>query len=148
MNLIKISIIIFVYALYGFVLADDGLKENFSKVQMNINEDNYIIFEEECLIVCNRETDEYLVEITPENELYIRSRKINLSNEERELVRDYYLAQRTGQLAAALTAAGIGHDELHPIEVRMEEAFINLVQRQNEFLTAAEKSTTLSEGAA
>ncbi|MCB9058141.1 MAG: hypothetical protein H6627_06205 [Calditrichae bacterium] len=95
MNLIKISIIIFVFALYGFVLADDGLKENFSKVQMNINEDNYIIFEEECLIVCNRETDEYLVEITPENELYIRSRKISLSNEERELVRDYYLAQRT-----------------------------------------------------
>ena len=57
------------------------------------------------------------------------------------------LAQRTGQLAAALTAAGIGHDELHPIEVRMEEAFINLVQRQNEFLSDAEKPTTLSEGA-
>ncbi len=40
------------------------------------------------------------------------------------------LLPRTAQIADALAAAGITYDELRPIEVRMEEAFINLVQRQ------------------
>lgn len=41
------------------------------------------------------------------------------------------LAQRTGEVAAILAAANVGYDELRPIEVRMEEAFINLIQRQS-----------------
>lgn len=41
------------------------------------------------------------------------------------------LAQRTGEVATALAAANVGYDELRPIEVRMEEAFINLIQRQS-----------------
>ncbi|MDR3573543.1 MAG: ABC transporter ATP-binding protein [Anaerolineaceae bacterium] len=40
------------------------------------------------------------------------------------------IAVRKPQIDAALDAAGIGHNELRPIEMRMEEAFISLVQRQ------------------
>jgi ABC-2 type transport system ATP-binding protein len=37
---------------------------------------------------------------------------------------------RKPHIEAALAGAGISHSELRPIETRMEEAFINLVQRQ------------------
>ena len=37
---------------------------------------------------------------------------------------------RTGQIEAALSAQGIGHDGVRRIEVRMEEAFISLIRRQ------------------
>jgi ABC-2 type transport system ATP-binding protein len=40
--------------------------------------------------------------------------------------------QRKPQLEAALAAAGIQHDELREIEMRMEEAFISLVRRQGQ----------------
>jgi ABC-2 type transport system ATP-binding protein len=40
------------------------------------------------------------------------------------------VARRQPQIEAALLGAGISHSELRPIEVRMEEAFISLVQRQ------------------
>ncbi|HVO41630.1 MAG TPA: ABC transporter ATP-binding protein, partial [Aggregatilineales bacterium] len=40
------------------------------------------------------------------------------------------VAQRKPQIEAALAAQGITHDEFREIEVRMEEAFISLVQRQ------------------
>ncbi len=39
---------------------------------------------------------------------------------------------RKPQIDAALAAAGIAHDELREIEVRMEEAYIGLVRRQAE----------------
>ncbi len=42
------------------------------------------------------------------------------------------LAQRKPEIEAALATAGIAHDELRPIEIRMEEAFISLVQRQSD----------------
>jgi hypothetical protein len=42
------------------------------------------------------------------------------------------VAQRKPQLEAALAAAGIQHDELREIEMRMEEAFISLVRRQGQ----------------
>jgi len=38
---------------------------------------------------------------------------------------------RKSQIEAALAAEGIGHDALREIEIRMEEAFISLVQRQS-----------------
>jgi ABC-2 type transport system ATP-binding protein len=38
--------------------------------------------------------------------------------------------RRKPQIEAALAAAGIQHDEIREIEVRMEEAFISLVRRQ------------------
>ena len=38
--------------------------------------------------------------------------------------------QRKPQLEAALAAQGVSHDEIRQIEVRMEEAFISLVKRQ------------------
>ena len=41
------------------------------------------------------------------------------------------VARRKPQIEAALAAQGISHNELRQIEVRMEEAFISLVQRQN-----------------
>lgn len=40
--------------------------------------------------------------------------------------------RRAGQIAAALAAHGIAHDEIRQIETRMEEAFISLVRRQAE----------------
>jgi len=40
--------------------------------------------------------------------------------------------QRKPEIEAALTAEGIAHDDLREIEVRMEEAFISLVQRQTD----------------
>lgn len=55
------------------------------------------------------------------------------------------LAVRTPQVAAALSAAGITYDELRPIEVRMEEAFINLVQRQAALAAAQADAATAEE---
>ena len=51
------------------------------------------------------------------------------------------LAQRTGEVATALAAANVGYDELRPIEVRMEEAFINLIQRQSTLAANADEQT-------
>ncbi|HSB00178.1 MAG TPA: ABC transporter ATP-binding protein [Anaerolineales bacterium] len=39
-------------------------------------------------------------------------------------------ARRTPEIAAALAAREIGHDDIHRIEVRMEEAFISLIRQQ------------------
>jgi ABC-2 type transport system ATP-binding protein len=41
-------------------------------------------------------------------------------------------ARRVPEIAAALEARGISHDEIRPIEVRMEEAFISLIRRQTQ----------------
>ncbi len=43
--------------------------------------------------------------------------------------------RRKAQIEAALAAAGIAHDELREIEVRMEEAFISLVGKQTALAT-------------
>jgi ABC-2 type transport system ATP-binding protein len=56
------------------------------------------------------------------------------------------LAQRKVQIEAALSAAGISHNELRPIETRMEEAFISLVQRQK--LLAQDQQPETAGGAA
>ncbi len=48
--------------------------------------------------------------------------------------------RRKAQIEAALAAAGIAHDELREIEVRMEEAFISLVGKQTAL--AAHRSET------
>jgi ABC-2 type transport system ATP-binding protein len=42
------------------------------------------------------------------------------------------VARRKPEVEAALTSQGIAHDALREVEVRMEEAFINLVRRQEE----------------
>ena len=49
-------------------------------------------------------------------------------------------ARRKAQIEAAMAAAGIAHDELREIEVRMEEAFISLVGKQTAM--AAHQSET------
>jgi ABC-2 type transport system ATP-binding protein len=48
------------------------------------------------------------------------------------------VTRRGPQIEAALAEAGIAHNELRPIEVRMEEAFISLVQRQNQIAAEAD----------
>jgi ABC-2 type transport system ATP-binding protein len=50
------------------------------------------------------------------------------------------VAQRKPQIAAALAAQNITHDEIREIEVRMEEAYISLVHRQA--LAAPERRAT------
>jgi multidrug efflux pump subunit AcrA (membrane-fusion protein) len=54
------------------------------------------------------------------------------------------VAVRTPSLTAALSAAGVVYDELRPIEVRMEEAFINLVQRQAALAAEQPQSTLIN----
>jgi hypothetical protein len=46
--------------------------------------------------------------------------------------------RRKPEIEARLAADGIAHNELRPVEVRMEEAFISLVQRQNQLETNAQ----------
>jgi ABC-2 type transport system ATP-binding protein len=41
-------------------------------------------------------------------------------------------SRRRSEIAAALTARGIQHDEIRKIEVRMEEAFISLIRKQKQ----------------
>lgn len=89
------SILIFLLFASTMLIADDGIKEKFEKIQMNINSENYLIFEDDALIICDRNTDEYLVEITPQFELYIRSKKITMDSDQQDLLEDYYYAQRT-----------------------------------------------------
>ncbi|MEP7284981.1 MAG: ABC transporter ATP-binding protein [Chloroflexota bacterium] len=48
------------------------------------------------------------------------------------------VATRVPQLEAALAAQGITYDPLHEIEVRMEEAFISLVERQTDRVNEAQ----------
>ncbi|MCL4560626.1 MAG: ABC transporter ATP-binding protein [Chloroflexi bacterium] len=38
--------------------------------------------------------------------------------------------RRKNEISTALSAQGIAHDEIHPVEVRMEEAFISLIRRE------------------
>jgi ABC-2 type transport system ATP-binding protein len=52
------------------------------------------------------------------------------------------IPRRKAEIGAALASAGITHDDLREIEVRMEEAFISLVQRQTRITEAAEAAPT------
>ena len=92
MKIAKISFL-FIFLLINFGIAEDGMKEKFKNVQMNINDQNYIIFEDDDLIVCDRDTDKYLVEITANNDLYVESKKIVLNSRQKRLVQEYYEAQ-------------------------------------------------------
>lgn len=71
----------------------EGENQKFDKVEMDINRDNYILFENESLVLCDRDNDEYLMEISPDIELYVRSHKISISEYQQELLEDYYIAQ-------------------------------------------------------
>ncbi|KAA3615025.1 MAG: hypothetical protein D8M58_11275 [Calditrichaeota bacterium] len=93
----KVATILFLFCLIiipGIMFAEDGMKAKFHDVQMNINDDNYIVFEDETLIICDRQSDKYLIEITPEIDLYIESNKVSLNSNQRSLLRDYYEAQQ------------------------------------------------------
>ena len=60
----KISTVVILFVCFYFqcVIADDGKKQMFTHVEMNINNDNYILFEDNSLIVCDRYNDEYIVD--------------------------------------------------------------------------------------
>jgi ABC-2 type transport system ATP-binding protein len=58
------------------------------------------------------------------------------------------LARRKVQIEVALSAAGISHNELRPIETRMEEAFISLVQRQKLLAAQAQDRQPETSGGA
>jgi hypothetical protein len=55
--------------------------------------------------------------------------------------------RRKPEIEAGLAAEGIAHNELRPVDVRMEEAFISLVQRQNR-LEADTQAQSLTQGGA
>jgi ABC-2 type transport system ATP-binding protein len=55
--------------------------------------------------------------------------------------------RRKPEIEAGLAAEGLAHNELRPVEVRMEEAFISLVQRQNR-LEAGTQAQSLTQGGA
>jgi ABC-2 type transport system ATP-binding protein len=54
--------------------------------------------------------------------------------------------RRKPEIAAALTAGGIGHAEIRRIEVRMEEAFISLIRRQAQTDAGLVLSSPLGQG--
>jgi ABC-2 type transport system ATP-binding protein len=59
--------------------------------------------------------------------------------------------RRKPEIEAGLAAEGIAHNELRPVDVRMEEAFISLVQRQNRLeagTQAQSLATSLTQGGA
>lgn len=93
MKVVKILFSISFFILINFCFAKDGIEEKIKNIQMNINDQNYIIFEDKALIICDRDTDRYLVEITPESDLYISSKKIKLSSHQKRLLNEYYKAQ-------------------------------------------------------
>jgi ABC-2 type transport system ATP-binding protein len=51
------------------------------------------------------------------------------------------VSRRKPEIEAGLAAEGIAHNELRPVDVRMEEAFISLVQRQNQLEANAQAQT-------
>jgi len=73
--------------------ADDGHKQIFSHVEMNINNSNYVLFEDNSLIVCDRDTDEYLAEISEDYDLFVKGKKVNVNEDQRKLLEEYYEAQ-------------------------------------------------------
>lgn len=86
----------FIVTFFAFLspsFAEDGGITNIDDIEMNINDENYILFEDESLVVCDRKTDEYLVEITPGFDLYIRGKKEDIDEEQKDLIEDYYIAQ-------------------------------------------------------
>ncbi len=122
----KTYILGFVFIL-GFVavsLADDGIKQQIKKIQMNINPENYLLFEEGNLVICSRENDSYLMEVDEEGNLFISARKIALSGPEKEYLRGYYRRMyeifdlrnslgskgvRVGLAGARLAVKAVGH---------------------------------------
>ena len=52
------------------------------------------------------------------------------------------VSRRKPEIEAALAAEGIAHNELRPVEIRMEEAFISLVQRQNQIAAKAQAQSS------
>ncbi len=90
MRLLFISMLVFFQA----VRADDGLSEKFKKLQMNINEQNYVIFEDSSLIVASRDNDVYLVEITPKSDLYIHGEKIDVTPSQKKILSKYFKSMR------------------------------------------------------
>lgn len=49
-------------------------------------------------------------------------------------------SHRKPEIAAALTARGIGHDEIRKIEVRMEEAFISLIRKRKQSADSSQEN--------
>jgi hypothetical protein len=90
---ISTKIVCLLFLLFQFGFSDDGTKQIFDHVEMNINSSNYILFEDNSLIVCDRYTDEYLAEITEDFELYVRGKEVEVSNRQRDLLEQYYMAQ-------------------------------------------------------
>ncbi|HHM02608.1 MAG TPA: hypothetical protein ENJ15_06305 [Caldithrix abyssi] len=106
------------------VQADDGIKQKIKKIQMNINADNYLLFEEGNLVICSRENDSYLMEVDEEGNLYLSAKKVDISSEEQEYLRGYYNKMyeiydlrnsmgskgvRVGLAGARLAAKAVGH---------------------------------------
>jgi len=90
---ISTKIVCLIFFLLQFGFSDDGTKQVFDHVEMNINRNNYVLFEDNSLIVCDRYTDEYLAEITEDFELYVRGKEVEVSNRQRDLLEQYYMAQ-------------------------------------------------------
>jgi len=61
---------------------------------MNINEDNYILFEDSSLIIASRENDVYLAEITPNTNLYLKGQKETVTTAQKEILTKYYKSMR------------------------------------------------------
>ena len=89
------TIIFSLLFVFQIVLADDGMSEKFNKIQMNINNENYILFEDSSLILASRDNDIYLVEISPQAALFIHGEKVQTSQTQKIILKKYYQSMYT-----------------------------------------------------
>jgi hypothetical protein len=89
----KLLYCVFIFGLLSPLFSEDGGYTHFDSIEMNINDENYILFEDESLIVCDRKTGKNLVEITFDFDLFIYGKKLRVNEYQKDLLQEYYIAQ-------------------------------------------------------
>ncbi|RMH60839.1 MAG: hypothetical protein D6677_13010 [Calditrichaeota bacterium] len=86
----KVLWLIVAAGLFAALHADDGIQHKLMKMQMNINPDNYVVFEDSSLVVCSRTNDAYLMEVEPDGTLFIQAKPVRLGNRQTKVLKAYY----------------------------------------------------------
>lgn len=90
MNRFYIFMMLFSILFVSFATADDGLSQTFDNTEMDINDDNYVLFEDGALIIGDRDNDQYLMEITRDNKLFVNGKRIKLTSSQKRITQRYY----------------------------------------------------------
>ncbi len=86
----SLFILILFAALFLHVRADDGITHHLKKMRMDINDDHYVVFEDSSLVVCDRNSDAYLIEVGPDGALFIHAKPESLTARQKEVTQAYY----------------------------------------------------------